>query len=101
MTNAKPTNVSLKAAETLMFLTAVPVIKNHLPDEKSVAAGRSVRAVIPPARDFAIFPAGRKNFSRVYIFSAAGGVGDIRRNVRGAGDRKRVAGAGETKRSGV
>ena len=107
MTNAAATNVSLKAAEKLMFLNAVPVIKNHLPAGKSGAADRPARAVTPPARDFAIFPAGRKNFSRVYSFSVAGGVGDNRQNVRGAGDRKSVrknkteTGAGKTKRSGV
>ena len=94
MTNAPATNVSTKAAETLMFLTAVPVIKNHLPDEKTVAAGRIFGRHIPPARVFGTFPAGRKNFLRVYSFSIRSGCGETKRTVRGIGGMKTVLGKG-------
>lgn len=94
MTNAKPTNVHTKTAETLMFLTAVPVIKNHLPDEKSVAAGRRFGRHTSPARCFETFPAGRKNFLRVYSFSIRSGCGGTKRTVRGIGGMKAVRGEG-------
>jgi len=90
MTNAKPTNVQTKTAETLMFLTAVPVIKNHLPDEKTVAVSRRFARHTPPARCFETFPAGRKNFSRVYSFSIRSGCGETKRAVRGIGGMKTV-----------
>lgn len=94
MTNAPATNVSTKAAEILMFLTAVPVIKNHLHDEKTVAAGRLFARHTPPARRFETFPAGRKNFSRVYSFSIRSGCGETKRAVRGIGGMKTVRGKG-------